>query len=340
MKKYLYLLWGVVAALIILETLLRVMGLFKTYSEINFNTYQSPYSADHASYLYLAEPNDTMTVRQVEFEYTYYTNNLGFYEAGDIETCDSLNKIVFLGDSFVFGVGAPQDSSVVAQLEKKLDIPIINAGFPGSDPFFQSKLIDSIFSKRNCHQFIFMVNFSDLYDYVFRGGFERFKVSKTLQYRRGPKFEKIYKVSFVARAIVHGILKYDYSLLPPSSASALKKESVIAYNELFKQMNEKYNIIVMIQPYPRQFDENSEILSEVLNYSYLEQLHELLKQSGIPTINLNEGLSEQINEMNYLNYSWKLDGHFNAKGYCLLADIIANELTLNHPEFVNADTDE
>lgn len=139
---------------------------------------------------------------------------------------------------------------------------------------------------------------------------------------------------------MHGILKYDFSLLPPSSASVLKKESVIAYNELFKQLNEKYNIIVMIQPYPRQFDKNSEILSEVLNYGYLENLHGLLQQSGIPTINLNEGLSEQINEMNYLNYSWKLDGHFNAKGYCLLADIIANELTLNHPEFVNADTDE
>ena len=340
MKKYLYLFGGIMISLIILEILLRLLGLFKTYSEINFNTYQSPYSADHASYLYLAKPNDTMTVNQVEFEYTYYSNPLGLYEDEDMEACDSLNKIIFLGDSFVFGVGAPQDSNLVAHLEKKLDIPIVNAGFPGSDPFFQSKLIDSIFGKRDCQQFIFMVNFSDLYDYVFRGGFERFKTNKKLEYRTEPKIEKFYKHSFLIRAIMHGILKYDFSLLPPSSASVLKKESVIAYNELFKQLNEKYNIIVVIQPYPRQFDENSEILSEVLNYSYLEQLHELLKQSGIPTINLNQGLSEHLNETNYLNYSWKLDGHFNAKGYSLLADIIANELTLNYPEFVNADTDE
>jgi lysophospholipase L1-like esterase len=49
---------------------------------------------------------------------------------------------------------------------------------------------------------------------------------------------------------------------------------------------------------------------------------------------LDPKLKKLLNSDNYLDYSWKLDGHYNAKGYALLGEIIAEELTLNYPEFI------
>ena len=43
---------------------------------------------------------------------------------------------------------------------------------------------------------------------------------------------------------------------------------------------------------------------------------------------------KRMNEENYLDYSWELDGHFNAKGDALLSQIIAQEIEKNYPNFI------
>lgn len=63
-----------------------------------------------------------------------------------------------------------------------------------------------------------------------------------------------------------------------------------------------------------------------MNFNYLLELNNNLKLNHIKTINLNDSLSKIINDNNYLDYSWEIDGHYNSKGYFLLSQIIASEL--------------
>lgn len=312
--------------LTILEVGLRFSGRLQTYSEKNFGAYQSLYNSKDINHLFVWHKNDTIMPKQTEFEYAYQTNSYGLLATKNMDTCKPNRTFVFLGDSFVFGVGSPQDSSLPVLLSEKIKQNIINAGIPGSDPFFQQKLLEDIFSPKGFNSYIFMVNFSDIYDYVIRGGEERFLENNMVMYRKAPWFEPVYQYSYIFRAAVHILLKADYSLLSQGTLKKLKEESVIEYVSLFENMAKNKNILVVLQPYARQYTSNDKMMSEVLNYKYLDQLDGALKIKGIKTLNLNSQLKSIITEKNYLEYSWNLDGHFNSNGYQLLSQIISKEL--------------
>lgn len=323
--------WFIAMAIILLivEVGLRLSGKLKTYSEKNFGIYKSAYDSKGIDHLFVWKKNDTITSKEQEFIYTYKTNSYGLIDKKNMDTCNYNNTTVFLGDSFVFGVGSPQDSSLPVLLSKKTGQSIINAGIPGSDPFFQQKLIENIFVPEGYTNYIFMVNFSDIYDYVVRGGQERFLENNRVGYRKAPWFEPVYQYSFLFRSLVHLVLKADYSLLSQEKLKKLKEESVIEYVSLFEKIARKKNILIVLQPYARQYAVNDKIMSEVLNYKYLDQLDEALKMKHIKTINLNSRLKKIITDKNYLEYSWELDGHFNSKGYELLSQLISEELKCN-----------
>lgn len=335
-KKTIIVLTGLSLFLLVLEIGLSYSNMLKTYSELNFGIYQSAYDASNYKKLHVWSKNDSIYSMQSEFAYSYSTNEFGLIKTVKEYDSSGNDGIVFLGDSFVFGVGASQDSSLPVFLSEKLHVPIINAGIPGSDPFFEEKLIDTIFAPRGYKKYLIMVNFSDLYDYIFRGGEERFLANNRIQYRKAPELEKYYKNYFIVRAIVHGILKMDYSLLSKEKAVALKLEAVDSYLELLLKIAKQHDIIVVIQPYARQYSNNNSVIVETLNYSYLNLLETKLIENGVRTINLDKSLSKIMNQKNYLDYSWNLDGHYNAKGYTLLSEILTEELTLNYPEFINS----
>jgi hypothetical protein len=323
-------------SLVLVELGLRYSNKLKTYSEQNFDSYSSAYSSEGLKHLYVWNPNDTTEIEQIEFSFTYETNEYGLVKTKQSSALDTIEKIIFLGDSFVFGIGASPDSSLPVFLSEKLHIPIVNAGIPGSDPFFEEKLIDSIFLSKLYNKYLIMVNCSDLYDYIFRGGEERFLPNNQVEYHKAPELEKYYKNSYLLRAIVHGILKMDYSLLSKEKAIALKFEAVEVYTALLLKIAKQKNLIVVIQPYARQYSDNNSVMKETLNYSYLNLLESKLIKNSVRTINLDKHLKNRINKNNYLNYSWNIDGHYNAKGYALLSEILAEELTLKYPEFINA----
>jgi lysophospholipase L1-like esterase len=332
-NKSLYIFAFLLIFLISLEIGLRFIKPLKTYSELNFNNYQSAYEAPEQS-LFTWQKNDSILSVQEEFKFLYVTDSFGFINQHSLKNCHKDSSILFFGDSFTFGVGAPQDSSAVVLLENKIPFKIINAGIPGSDPFFQKQLYDSLFQEYGFKKALFMVNFSDIYDYVIRGGDERFLTTGKITYRKAPWFEPIYQYSFVFRAIIHKVFHYDFSLLPPQKMKTLKKDAVLAYAKLFMDLSKKIDVIVIIQPYSKQYTSQSKELAEVLNYQYLEDLEILLKENEIKTLNLNTHLKEYINEETYLNYSWKLDGHYNANGYKLLSELIYKDLKEAYPEFI------
>ena len=332
--KFFKILFAFVFFVVVLELSIRASGKFRLYSELNFNTYQSPYDTGGQNHLYVWDKNDSIYSQQTEFAYSYQTNAYGLVDQHLIDTCNTENSIIYLGDSFTFGVGADQDSSIPVILENLLTQTIINAGIPGSDPYFELALFDSIYRPKGFQKAIVMVNFSDLYDYILRGNAGRFKANNKVAYRQAPWIEPIYQYSFIVRAFLHGVLQYDYSLKPPKEIQQLKLEGIQAYAELLAQFSEEQDLVVILQPYPKQFRENNTILKEVLNYTYIDKLDSLLQEKGVQTINLKSPISQHLNASTYLTFSWDLDGHYNAKGYELLANIIANELMLKYPEFI------
>lgn len=320
--------WVIVAAIILLiiEAGLRLSGRLKTYSENNFCKYQSAYDSKNIKHIYVWNENDSVIITQSEFSYTYLTNHEGLVDSKMIDTCNPDQTIVFFGDSFVFGMGAPQDSSLPVLLSPKINMNIINAGIPGSDPFYQKVVLDRIFKPKGFYKYIFMVNVSDLYDYVIRGGKERFLQNNEIAYRKAPWFEPFYHYLYICRAIVHVVLRADYSLLPEAERKVLKEKAMNEYELLFKEMAKENEITIIFQPYARQYVKNEKIQEEVFNYEYLDKIENALKSNNIRTINLYPELNKYITENNYLLYSWNIDGHYNSKGYELLSEIISKEL--------------
>ena len=118
---------------------------------------------------------------------------------------------LFLGDSFTEGVGGYCGKDMPSQFEDltSKDTIAINAGIVGSDPFFQTRWYRDTFKSFPHHEVVFVLNDSDLVEFVTRGGNERFR-GESVQYKKGPWFEVVYQYSHTVRAIVHGLLGQNH----------------------------------------------------------------------------------------------------------------------------------
>lgn len=306
-----------------LEFVIRLSKRLQTYSEQNFNTYQSAYDSKGITHLYTWPKNELMNTSQPEFSYSYQTNEYGFIFNQDLDSCNRDSTFIFLGDSFTFGVGSSQDSSLPVLLDEKIDQTVINAGIPGSDPFYQEKLIDSIFTPLGFKKYIIMLNFSDVYDFQIRGGSKRFVSKNQVEYRDKPLIEPFYKHSHLARAIIHGICKMDYSLLSKSKIHKLELEAIETYTNLLHSVSLRCDLRVILLPYPRQYANNRKSLEAIEKYKTISALGNSLKERSVTVYDLNNILYQQLNEENYTLYAWPIDGHYNAEGYELLANVLA-----------------
>jgi len=333
LKRIGYFTFPLFLLLLILELGLRFSGQLKTYTEQNFGYYQSPYGQVHQSHLFKFKPSEKLEYTQKEFSYTYLLNNEGFNDPKNLEDCQPEYTKIVLGDSFTFGVGAPQDSNMVALLNMKIDsIYFFNAGMPDSDPFYQTKLITDYFLPKGYKNFIIIINVSDIYDYIFRGGEERFKEDGTVVYRKAPSIQFWYQRFFLVRAFSYVFFDTDYTMLPKKTLKAEKENAVEALTNALISLNKTIenkggSLEVVFHPYPAQFKKgNSKVYQEVLNYQYLEEIYKNLVLSNVNSFNLEPDFSKVLNHENYENYAWKIDGHFNGNGYDLYAKILFNQL--------------
>lgn len=327
-KWTIYILISIVLSFSILEIGLRLSGKFKTYTEQNFGYYQSPYGQVHQSHLFKFNPLEKLEYNQKEFSYTYSLNQEGFNDKRNLQNCHPKFTKIVLGDSFTFGVGAPQDSNMVALLNEKIKLDSVyffNAGIPDSDPFYQKKLITHYFIPKGFKDFVIIVNISDLYDYIFRGGDERFKGNGTVVYKKNPSLEFWYQKFFSIRAFTYVFFNNDYTLLSKKKLIEEKQKAAKAINKMFMElyddlsMNEG-NLTIVFHPYPKQYKKNNnKVYQEVLNYIYLNEIYASLQELKIESVNLEPAFSTILNNENYLEYAWEIDGHFNSKGYELYA---------------------
>jgi hypothetical protein len=312
-----------------LEVSLRISGKFTTPSEKSIGSYHCQYRQKRPDWYYYYKPNWTHLFKQKEFEYTNTYNELGSREKPFIGFLNDTTskKIVCLGDSFTEGDGTCYDSSWVRQFEKKINlkskhkIKLYNAGACGSDVFFSNKLLVNDLFKMNPHLVIECINTSDVLDVIKRGGNERFNDDRTTSGKVGPRWELIYKYSYVFRAIIHDFFDYDENLIKKSDyankeskAIQMIKQKTIETALFCKKNGIPY--VMFIQPIPAD-----------LKIYQTQPLHFINQLTELPySVNLFEPMHKYYNIRSIEANSWDLNGHFNSKGYLVLGNIIYEEL--------------
>jgi lysophospholipase L1-like esterase len=299
---------------------------YHTYLEkIGFG-YRSAYQADNRGWFYTYPPNIVLERKQTEFSFTFFANSLGIFAKEPKEINQKKYKILCLGDSFTEGVGAEQNESWPAILQQKLNIEypdsfeVINAGIGGSDVFYMWKLYEDILTIYNPDHIIMFIGHSDLSDILVRGGDERFQQDGTIKYRKAPWFEPFFASSYIMRLFVLDIMKYDFSLLNQDDfyqlnqqSCSLIKSKLESIQNSVKDKNIKFSPI--IHPLPCEWERKKYKLD------CFEDLVKSQKYNGLNLITAADSLNFEI-PSNFRPYYWPIDGHYTAKGYELIAEVV------------------
>ncbi len=319
--------------IILLECFLRWNGKYQTTNERSYGKYMQRYRVTTNSWFHTWKPNLVLDYKQSEFHYTNIYNDLGHREHHFSEYLKdtSTHKIIALGDSFTEGDGSCYDSTWVKSLACALDkkfpskFSFYNAGVCGSDVFYNNKILVSKLVQLKPKVVIECLNTSDIDDVICNGGKERFNEDGTTSGKVGPKWELPYKYSHLFRAIIHNVFKNNENLIPKdlltqkeAEAIQLIKQQVEETANFCKQNNIKY--VLLLTPTPAEIIEPN--TSKQTNF-----LKGLGNQNFV--INMFEPLNKYYLNQPINQYSWKLNGHFNSKGYWVLGQAIYNEVNLN-----------
>lgn len=273
-------------------------------------------------------PNSTEIISNNEFTYKHTYNADGFRDNHLLCKLDTNNyNIIFLGDSFIEGEGAPNDSTLPILLHQTLKnnlsnnqkkIAVYNCGISGSNPLYEIELYKRKVEKYHPNLVLLAVFENDLEDMEIA-----FAVNKNL-----PLKEYFIAISHIYR-ITSIITGGNYlSLNNTSNENKKKRNEIITnfitemkkFNNYLEEKHVKLRFVYL--PSSEEFYcKQLEILK--LNTS----LRERLTKEFPNTINIHsEFLKKGINCENRLNYYWEKNGHFNSKGYELAARIIKSHL--------------
>jgi lysophospholipase L1-like esterase len=223
--------------------------------------------------------------------------------------------VLFLGDSFTQGFGAPADSSYPVLLgnliaARDTGTAILNAGVNGSDIFYGWRFAQKqVFNRYHVSHLILTINPTDINDVITRGGDERFQGLQP----SGPWWEPLYAASFVFRVFLHKIVNVNYLLLTPPQHAAAQKAALQKITVKLKEIAawaKAHGIKLILVAHP----ELVQFQMPVDDYS---KLMGAIKNAGIENIvDCHDAVAEQNSkELIY----WTTDQHFRPKGYLLLA---------------------
>jgi len=311
-----------------LEILFRLFGFYKTYTEEIGMGYQSYFNNVSPNLYHTWQPDDSFTLDHKDFAIPYRTNELGLREIpADSFAVKSAGgiRILTFGDSFTEGVGADYENSWPRHLEKLLaqsgtDARVFNAGVNGSDPFFEYALFRDRLKAMHPQLVIVAINSSDVDDYHFRGGMERFQADGTVVNRKGPWFEPLYRRSHVFRFFIEIALgmKPQLFVTPKQYQKVMDDfvhETALLMEEFKKLLPETSRLLVIVFPAPREVYDAADKGMK----GKLQQLLRELKPKGVDTLSLYRQFEAVITEDNMQEYGYKNDGHFNANGYAHFA---------------------
>ncbi len=325
------------------EIYLRFKGTYLTYSENAYGYFYSYYGKTHPTHYHRWNPGQVVTRDFKEFKYEFIANSMGFRgtEFHKKKKANSL-RILTIGDSFTEGFGTTNDSVISAQLSNLLNVnpktqyEVWNAGIAGSDVFFCYQLFKDILKEFDIDIVLLIINSSDINDVMLCGGFERFLNDGTTAFKKAPLLLIPYKYSHVCRAIMHSF-GYDDALLSPGQKNketevAIEKiaQCIVRFDSLSKARNIDFVAALHAFPDEHRYDFNTQDdIRKVVPY---------LEPNNTPHLVLHEPMSKYLNPDNIDSYAWPIDGHFNGKGYHIMAKCIFEEINNKYPELLQLDT--
>ena len=273
-----------------------------------------------------------------EFTYEYRHNSDGLRDVEHTLRSDSTFRILGLGDSFTFGIGAPFDSTYLELLETSLNkregahqrVEIIKAGIPRFFPEPERLFLEH-YGARYSPQIV-LVGFvpNDIVDthlgmddiFVDESGFLRTRQGKTL----GAFGEVLYRRSALARIVLPEATMLMTRFAAPHADELYGKDGpyeadwitvqneFARMNSLAKGMGAKLVIVHIPQRGPRGLERA---------YPGL-RLGSWARARGIGFV---DALPAILNaEVKGANLYWQKDGHCNPRGYAVIAGAIEQYL--------------
>lgn len=318
------------------EVGIRLSGKYRTLSEKTGGKSLSLFQPSHTGVYNVHPPSNDLHISNSEFTYTHSIDSLGFRNTEiPKDTC----AVLALGDSFTEGLGAPQDSTWPALLGRFTRQNVYNAGIMGSDPVYGLKLLKDAYFPFPYRRVLFAVNYSDLTDIVIRGGDERFAADGTVHYHVPPAFMPLYRYSHFFRAVLHLVLGYDYMFNSPRTRTqrlddALDTLAGVLANAQRFCASRNVVVTVYIHPVPQEYYLT---LDRRLDFHKIDELLPRLQALGVDAINLRPAFESRLRDPDdWKAVSWAIDGHFNAKGYALMAQLMAEDLQKTASTWENA----
>ena len=319
---------SVVVSLLIGEGILRQTERFANYCEkIGITCSDSEVNRVPNPWLWTSNPNSDFAFVSKEFTTAGKINSEGFFGKGFAEQkSDQAFRILFLGDSFTFGIGSSAGNGFVENLAKHFEsqkgpvkIEVMNAGSPGSDPVFYMQILKRKMLKYKPDLVVMLMNESDIDDLSRRGGVERFDESGWLKERSRPWFASLFRHSMLVRGIFLGLLGYNWELHSPGESYSKREMAVtelIKTGEEFLKTSqaEGFSHLVLFHPYPYQF--STGVSKE------LQRVSAGMTQLGVRNTELTNLMTEQMPRDQYLDYYWPIDLHYNDKGYLVMANAV------------------
>ncbi len=314
----------------VMEVVLRTprFDYLKTYSEKINHIYLSALDVRIHNAYNTNVSNHCFRFNTPEFNYEHCYNSQGLRDVDHpIQKSAKRKRYLAFGDSYTEGFGAPVDSTWWKLLEAKLKAPkqdslqqeFIGAGSMGSDIAYCFHLLQDKLVKYKPDVVFYCLNSTDITDLAMRGGMERFTPDGKIQYRmQAPWWEPIYQYSFVLRAWVHQVLKYDFFFTTQQQQEENNKYGINQICQIASDMNQycaarKIRFVLIIQPLAYQVKSHSTILDTVDSYC---------QKSAIPTINLfnsyNTYPADSLPVIVSKRY-WPIDGHCKPAGYDFMA---------------------
>lgn len=340
MKFFKQLLIILVSVLVLSELYLRISGKFKTYSETTGNEFISPYGETRNSWYYTRQPDTTFTLTSNEYSYTFKLNHFGL-RANNYpkQKSDSLLRILFLGDSFIEGIGTSQDSTLPCLIQENLfrkgiSAEVINAGVAGSDIFYEYVLYRDKLVELNPDIVLVSMNTTDYSDYIVRGGMERFKQDGTVKGVQAPWFEIIFRYSHFLRALLIKLNSYPYNgiLVSIHDLAAISKQDNVTFYSLlrtFANYTKSQHSQFLFFTYAIPSDIRWHNVINEQNILNMEELRTKLTEDRIPNFDISHAILKDFSTKDILQYSYPNDLHYNFKGYSLVADYLTDSLLSN-----------
>lgn len=322
---------AIMCTVLLAETVFIITGYNKTYFEKNNNIYTSLYTCANSGRYHTWHTNPHYITKK-EYSYARPTNIEGLPDSNwTAQNITGVKKIMAIGDSFTEGDGAPYDSTYPAFLKQNFTynnhpVYMMNAGVCGSDPFYSFVLFKEKLLKYRPEIAIQMLSTTDVVnDFMTRGGMERFK-GDTVTFRKAPLWELLYAVSYTSRLFFKAAGYNEFLIKEKNDTNSLI-EADTAFTQLFKDYaglcrDNNVKLVLVLRP------DLYEILKGRYDYNFSNMLEAVKLNKEITIIDLLP-LYKQYMAHNHTRpqmYYWSIDGHHNATGYKMLADVLYPEV--------------